>query len=156
MIPSPMRTPGRAALLLLFAAGACGTSTPSTTELAPTNATVTFVVHGPGGALEREGTTCLVVAKPGLEPLDNGTAGAVDGRLTFPAGTRAPAVVARYSLLLTQHGWSAGKDFVAADNSLHFYGVTDVGGGCAGAGLGVHGATDSDRVPFREVVPARK
>ena len=83
-------------------------------------------------------------------------AAATDGCRQFPPGTRAEDIVACYATLLSQHGWTAGRDFVASGTSLHFYGISELGGGSADSRLGVYGATDSAAVPYREVAPARR
>ena len=103
-------------------------------------------------------TVCLAVARPGATALRNGPGegNAVDGRATFPAGSRSAAIVAHYATLLKQHGWVDGTHFTAAGNSLHFYGITELAAGADDAQLGVHGATDSDGVPFRRVAPLAK
>jgi hypothetical protein len=155
--PEPrFRTAAGAVLVLLqVLCVACrGHETPAR-EPRVTNATVTFQVHSAGAALDRPVRACLVVAKPEEQPLQNGggRAGAVDGSKEFAAGTRATDVVAHYAALLARHGWTAGRDFVAAGNALHFYGVSALGGGSGNAQLGVYGATDSEQVPYRDVAP---
>ena len=57
-----------------------------------------------------------------------------------------------YAALLSQHGWIAGRDFTASGTSLHFYGISQLGGGSTDPQLGVYGATDSEAVPYREVL----
>ena len=140
---------------LLIVAAACSTHSTPAAQPSPTNATLSFVAQGAASGLEREVAVCLEVAKPNLVSLHNGPRrdGAIDGRARFPAGTRAVAVVAHYAALLQQNGWVAGTDFVAADNALHFYGVTALGAGVSDTQLAVHGSTDSDSVPFRVVSP---
>jgi predicted component of type VI protein secretion system len=140
---------------LLLIATACSTHGTPAAQPSPTNATLNFVAQGAASGLEREVAVCLEVAKPNLVSLHNGPRrdGAIDGRARFPAGTRAVAVVAHYAALLQQNGWVAGTDFVAADNALHFYGVTALGAGVSDTQLAVHGSTDSDNVPFRAVSP---
>lgn len=140
-------------VLLLSAACSVGeaAAVPRTT-----NATMTFHVLGTTAALERSVVACLVVAKPDEQPVQNGgdLAAAVDGRREFPAGTRATDIVGYYAELLLRHGWTPNQDFLAAGNALHFYGISQLGGGSADPRLRVNGATDSDSVPYRDVPPA--
>jgi hypothetical protein len=140
---------------LLLIAAACSTHGAPAAQPSPTNATLNFVAQGAAGGLEREVAVCLEVSKPNFVSLHNGPRrdGAIDGRARFPAGTRAVAVVAHYATLLQQNGWVAGTDFVAADNALHFYGVTALGAGASDTQLEVNGSTDSDSVPYRVVSP---
>lgn len=121
-----------------------------------TNATVTFTVAG--NALERPTLVRLDVAKPRRAALSGGnqTADGTTGCREFPAGTRAVGIVRYYAGLLVQRGWVDGQDFVAAENALHFYGISQLGGGSGDSGVGVHGATDSTDVPFRSDLPASR
>ena len=139
-------------LLLLVACRSGETSAP---EDPITNGTVTFQVHRTEESLERPVVACLVVAKPHQQPLQNGgnRAAAIDGCKEFAAGTRAADIVAHYAALLSRHGWTAGSDFVAAGNALHFYGISQLAGGSRDPQLGVYGATDSESVQYRHVAP---
>lgn len=122
-----------------------------------TNGTVTFQVHHTEKGLDRPVKVCLVAAKPNEQPLQNGgDAGDLDGCKEFAAGTRAAEVVGYYAGLLARHGWTAGVDFVASGNAMHFYGISQLAGGSADEQLGVNGATDSEAVPYRNVLPASR
>lgn len=128
---------------LLFLSVAC-----QTTGTNCTNGTVTFQVRDQ--VLARPASVHLLATKPDRAPLQNGApvAGAIAGSKEFPAGTGAPAIARHYATVLAQNGWQEGVDFVAADNALHFYGVSRLGGSAADAQVQVHGATDSDAIPF--------
>lgn len=157
MLLEPARSFLPTGMLLLFAAAACHTPAAST-ERAATNASLSFAIQPAEGEQARPVTVCLVVARPNAVRLHNGPdgVGVADGRAVFPAGTRAAAVVAHYATLLKRHGWVDGTHFTAADNSLHFYGITELAAGADDARLGIFAATDSDRVPYRTEAPLAK
>jgi len=137
--------------ILLF--GACHAGGAAAPER--TNATVTFHVSSKDQTLDRPVLACLVAGRPDGQLIQNGGGeGAIDGCKEFPTGTRAADIVAYYAALLSRHGWTDGRDFVAAGNSLHFYGISQLGGGSGNPQLGVHGATDSAGIPYRELAPA--
>lgn len=119
----------------------------------PTNGTVTFQVRDQ--ALGRATMVHLLAAKQDRAPMQGGapTAGGIAGSREFPAGTRANGIARYYATLLTQHGWTEGSDFVAAENSLHFYGICQLGGSSSDPQLQIHGATDSAAIPFQTPSP---
>lgn len=140
--------------LLAVAACSSAASRSAAEPAAPTNATVSFVVHGAGGKLDRAVTAFLNVAKPADAGTQQGArAAAIEGREELAPGATARDVVARFAALLAKHGWVADRDFVAVDNSLHFYGIHSIAGGASDAQLGVHGTTNSEQVPFGDAAP---
>jgi hypothetical protein len=133
------------AAVVVFSGGALiYLSTNSERDREPTlgqsDCIVSFSV--PGGA---DATTtaacrvCLDIEKPGRAPLSSGRAslGGVDGCHNFPRGSTAAGVVAYFTGLLLNSGWTETRDFLVVGDRIRFNGVTRVDARCDNAAISI-------------------